>query len=133
MQNLMHIHCSTLSVIFNVKATQYMCSLNSVYPTSTLTSRAKSSLFTHAHSSLLSLAVRLHQCHANCSHYISNGWTFSRQMSYIVLDPDAFPISKNQQHKIYTSLFFYQGYLLNDWDKQLQELQYLYHYLDLVK
>ena len=48
-----------------------------------LTSTVKSSLFTHANSSPLSLAARLHQCHANCSHYINNGWTFSRQTSYI--------------------------------------------------
>ena len=31
------------------------------------------------HSSPLSLAARLHQCHANHSYYINNGWTFSRQ------------------------------------------------------
>ena len=31
MQNLMQIHCSTHSVILNVIATQYTCSLNSIY------------------------------------------------------------------------------------------------------
>ena len=31
MQNLMQIHCSTHLVILNVTATQYMCSLNSIY------------------------------------------------------------------------------------------------------
>ena len=31
MQNLMQIHCSTCSVILNVTATQYTCSLNSIY------------------------------------------------------------------------------------------------------
>ena len=40
-----------------------------------LTSTAKSSLFTHVHSSPLSLAARLHQSRTNCSHYINNGWT----------------------------------------------------------
>ena len=35
-----------------------------------LTSTVKSSLFTHAHSSPLSLAAKLHQCHANHSRYI---------------------------------------------------------------
>ena len=50
-----------------------------------LTSTVKSSLFTHAHSSPLSLAARLHWCHANYSHYINNGWTFSRQTLYTVL------------------------------------------------
>ena len=48
-----------------------------------LTSTVKSSLFTHVHSSPLSLAARLHWCHANHSHYINNGWTFSRQTSYM--------------------------------------------------
>ena len=31
MQNLMHIHCSTCSVILNAMATQHTCSLNGVY------------------------------------------------------------------------------------------------------
>ena len=35
-----------------------------------LTSTGKSSLFTHVHSSPLSIAVRLHRCHANHSHCI---------------------------------------------------------------
>ena len=41
-----------------------------------LTSTVKSPLFTHAHSSPLSLAARLHRCHTNCSHYINNGRIF---------------------------------------------------------
>ena len=41
----------------------------------------KSSLFTHAHSSLLSLTARLYRDHTNHSHYINNGWTFSGQTS----------------------------------------------------
>ena len=41
-----------------------------------LTSTVKSSLFTHVHSSPLSLAARFHRCHTNCSCYINNGWTF---------------------------------------------------------
>ena len=48
-----------------------------------LTSAVKSSLFTCAHSSPLSLAARLHGCHANRSHYINNGWNFSGQTSGI--------------------------------------------------
>ena len=47
-----------------------------------LTSTVRLSLFTHAHSSPLSLASRLHGCCANHSCYISNGWTFSGQTSY---------------------------------------------------
>ena len=35
-----------------------------------LTSTVKSSLFTQVHSSPLSSAARLHQCHVHCSHYI---------------------------------------------------------------
>ena len=47
-----------------------------------LTSTVKSSLFTHAHSSPLSLAARLHRCHSNCSHHINNGWTFPGQTTH---------------------------------------------------
>ena len=46
---------------------------------SPLTSTVKSLLFTHAHSSPL-LAARLHRCCSNCSCYVNNGWTFSRQI-----------------------------------------------------
>ena len=42
-----------------------------------LTKTVKSSLFTHVHSSPLSLAARLHWCRTNHSCYIKNGWTFS--------------------------------------------------------
>ena len=52
-------------------------------PLPSLTSTVKSSLFTHAHSSLFSLAVKLHWCCIKCSYYINNGWTFSGQTSYI--------------------------------------------------
>ena len=41
-----------------------------------LTSAVKSSLFTHTHSSPLSLAARLHQCCANHPCYINNAWIF---------------------------------------------------------
>ena len=76
MQNLMQIHCSTCSVILNVTATQYTCSLSGHLPLP-LTSTVKS-LFTHVHSRSLSLAARSHLCHTSCSCYINNGWTFSR-------------------------------------------------------
>ena len=46
-----------------------------------LTSTVTLSLFTHVHSSPLSLAAMIHWCHANCSHYINNSWTFFRQTS----------------------------------------------------
>ena len=49
-----------------------------------LTSTMKSSLFTHTHSSPLSLAARLHWCHTNHSHYVKNGWTFSEQTLYVL-------------------------------------------------
>ena len=51
---------------------------------SPLTSTVKLSLFTRVHSSPLSLGARLYQCLTNCSHYINNGWTFSRQTSYVL-------------------------------------------------
>ena len=50
--------------------------LTQQHPLPPLTSTVKSPLFTHLHSSSLSLAARLHQCHANCSHYINNGLIF---------------------------------------------------------
>ena len=78
MQNLMQIHCSTHSVILNAMATPGHM-LTQQYLPPPLTSTLKSSLFTHVHSSPLSLAARLHWCCANRSHYINNGWTFSRQ------------------------------------------------------
>ena len=55
--------------------------VHSMTPTTSLTSTVKL-LFTHAHSSPLSLAARLHQCHTNHSLYINNDWTFPRQSSY---------------------------------------------------
>ena len=82
MQNWMQIHLSTCSVVLNVTATQYTCSLNSIYHPHWL-STVKSSFFTHVHSTPLSLAARLHWCHTNPCHYINNGWTFSRKTSYI--------------------------------------------------
>ena len=66
--NLMKIHCSARSVILNVMATRCQCLMPSIPP---LTSMVKSSLFTHVHSSSLSLAARLHQCRTNHSHYIN--------------------------------------------------------------
>ena len=47
-----------------------------------LTSTVKLSLFTHAHSSPLSLAARVYWCCTNHS-YINNGLTFSRQTLYL--------------------------------------------------
>ena len=51
MQNLMQIHSSTHSIILNVMAKQYRCSLNVIYCLPPLSSAVKLSLFTHAHSS----------------------------------------------------------------------------------
>ena len=82
-QSWMQIHCSTHPVIFNVTATQYTCSLKGIYHPPR-TSTVKSSLFTHVHSSLLSLAAGLHQCCTNCSFYVNNDWTFSGQTIYKV-------------------------------------------------
>ena len=48
---------------------------------SPLTCTVKLSLFTHVHSSPLSLAARLHRCCSNHSGYINNDCTFSGQTS----------------------------------------------------
>ena len=56
MQNLIQIRCSTRSVILNVMATQYTCSLNGVYLLHWLVKLS----FTCIHSSPLSLAASLH-------------------------------------------------------------------------
>ncbi|KAF6086266.1 hypothetical protein HJG60_008461 [Phyllostomus discolor] len=53
-------------------------------PPPPLTNTVKSSLFTHAHSSPLSVAARLHQCRTNRSHYSNNGWAFPGQTSYLL-------------------------------------------------
>ena len=66
------------SLILNVIATQYFV-LTQGYLLHPLTSTVKSPSFTHAYPSPLSFAARLHWCHTNCSHYINNVWTFSRQ------------------------------------------------------
>ena len=86
-QNLMHVRCSTHSVILNVMATQYTCSLSGVYCPHWLVT-VKLSLFTHAHSSPLSSAASLHGCCTNCSHYINNGWTFSGHTSCVCVDQE---------------------------------------------
>ena len=73
------------SVILNVIATQYTCSFNGIYRPHWLVQWRHFLLFMHSHSSPLSLAARLHQCCANCSCYINNGWTCSGQTSYILI------------------------------------------------
>ena len=79
MQNLMQSHCCTHSVILNGMATQYTCSLNGVYLPHWLVQWSRHCLYLHiiVHSPWL---LRLHPCLTNCSHYINNGWTFSRQI-----------------------------------------------------
>ena len=75
-QNLVQICCSTCSVLLNVMATQHTCLLNLMYHPRWLVQR--SCHCSRTHSSPLSLAARLHQCRANHSYYINNGWAFSR-------------------------------------------------------
>ena len=61
-----------------------------------LTSTVKLSMFTHAHSSPLSLAARLHCCQANCSYYVNNGWTFFLDKTWVYKDwPHKNQISTN--------------------------------------
>ena len=81
MQNLVQI-CFYLPIHFECDShTVHM--LTRWHSPTPWTGTVKSSLSTHAHSSPLSLAARLHQCHANHSRYINNGWTFSGQTLYI--------------------------------------------------
>ena len=75
MQNLMQIRCSLSHVECDSHTVHKLTQQHLLPP---LTSRVKSSLFTHAHSSPLSLIARLHWCLTNHSRYINNGWTFSR-------------------------------------------------------
>ena len=58
---------------------------HSIVSSTHLTCTVKSSLFTRAHSSPLSLVARLHQCHTSSSHHINNGWTYSCCSVYIPL------------------------------------------------
>ena len=81
MQHLIQICWSTCSVCWMWQPHSTPAHSTGLPPP--LTSRVKSPLSTHAHSSPLSLAARLYQCHANCSCYINSGWTFSGQTSYI--------------------------------------------------
>ena len=83
-QNLMQIRGSTHSVTLNATATQYTCSLNGIYCPHWLVlwSRHCSHMCIPVPS--LWLAARLHQWSANHSLYINNGWTFSRQTSYVI-------------------------------------------------
>ena len=74
-----------------------------------LTSTVKSSLFTHAHFSPLSLAARLHWCHTNHSHYINNGWPFLGQTSYVHLskwEENEVQLAKCTCFAIWSSLLF---------------------------
>ena len=83
-QNLMQIHCSTCSVIFECNGhTVHMLTQQHLSPP--LGSTVKLSSFTHAHPSPLSLAARLHWCHTNHSHYIDNGWIFLDRPCIIML------------------------------------------------
>ena len=80
MQNLMNICCSTLSVILNVTATQYKCSLNGVYHPHWLAQWSRHCSCLHIP---VSLAAGFHLCCANHSHYVNNGCTFFWKTSHI--------------------------------------------------
>ena len=71
---------STCSVSLNATATQYTCSLYGIYRPHWLVQWS-------CHCSLMgipvSLAARLHRCHANRSCYMNNAWPFPRQISYV--------------------------------------------------
>ena len=71
------------TVISNVTATQYTCSLNGLYHPQCLVQWGCHCPH-HVHSSWLSLAARLHQCHTNCSHCINNGGNFFPDRPHIL-------------------------------------------------
>ena len=77
--NLMQIRCSTCRHFECDSHIVHVLTQQQLPPP--LTSTVKSSLFTHAHSSPLDLATRLHWCWENHSRQINNGWTFSGQTS----------------------------------------------------
>ena len=81
MQNLMQIHCSTCSVILNVRATKYTCSLNGVYHPHWLVqwSGHCSFMCIPVHSPWLPGYIDV----TNHSHHVNNGWTFPRQNLYM--------------------------------------------------
>ena len=83
MQNLMQICCSIRSVILSVMDTHYMCLFSSIYHHHWLVQRSRQCSCMCIPSSPLSLAAMLHhRCHANHSHYINSGWSFSGQTLY---------------------------------------------------
>ena len=84
MQNLLQIHCSTHSIILNATATQYTCAVNGVYHLHWLLqwSHHCSRMCIPVHSPWLPGYVNVAK---NCSCYINNGWTFSRQTSYMFI------------------------------------------------
>ena len=101
-----------------------------------LTSTVKLSLFTHVHSSPVSLAARLHWCHANCSHYINNGWTFSRQIWYfytvalknwkLIKNIIAFIITQRKKKYVGGSLIKYvQDLPAENYKMIMKEMKYL--------
>ena len=103
MQNLIQICCCTHSVILNVMATQYTFSHNwhLLLP---LTNTVKSSLFTHVHSSPLSLAARLPHCHANHSHYLTTAGLFPNR-SHILYMTLKFPFYYLLVYSAYSVIF----------------------------
>lgn len=64
---------------------------HSMVSSAPVTSTVRSSVFTHEHPRLLSLAARLHQRHANRSRYINNGGILSGQTSYFPLATERTP------------------------------------------
>ena len=83
MQNLMQIYCSTCSVIFNVMATQYTCSLNGIYCPHWLVqwSHHCSHMCIPVYSPWLPGYINVMQ---TLLLTINSGWTFSRQTLYII-------------------------------------------------
>ena len=64
---------------------------------STLSSAVKSSMFTHVHSSPLSLAARLHWCHTNHSCYINNGCLLPNRPHIFLLEKNYYRVPIHQR------------------------------------
>ena len=64
--------------------TVHMLTQSCLLPPLTSTSTSTSTYHSSCMCIPVSLAARLHQCHANCSHYVNSGWMFSRQTLYFL-------------------------------------------------
>ena len=87
-----------------------------------MTSIVKLSLFTHVHSSSLSLSARLHRCCSDCSHYVNNVWTFPGQVSCVCVCVCVCMYT----HFIWYMVYIYLAYI---WYIYMVYIWYVYVYI----